>query len=1078
MALVMVLSLAPVALAEGKTVEISGDTTVEYGTNAKITLTATPTGFSETDNEYTYKWETASGNINVSGTTNSCEVTCTATNPTSDVSGSVKCTVSTGTDPNVTTTVTVKFTVAQQQNPVATTLELGDPSPNKLTAGNTTTKSTVTATVKDADNQPMSGATVTVTPKTGSSFTATGTAAVVNGTTNESGQTTITITAGNTAGTAAFDVSAGAGNTDALKDTITVTVNPAVATVSITAPNELGVGENFTATAAEPTGITYATVDWSASPSGKVEITQNRNYPYQAEVKGIAAANSVTITATFKNSSGTKVAEGSKTIKVTQADLSITTDAKNDTLTSYGASCTATATGSVTNSANYYVWSTSKASVVDVSTGHSATATLTGYSTGTATITVRAYASSSSTTVLGEAKITVEVKYDYDVNPAITVSEDSSGYNMADRDDKGDSSVIDQIESLLRNSLGSYPYVVFTGVKDTAGYLTAETRTNYYLDRMPSSASSRYNGLLSDVDFIPSKDGTATFEFTVYLDDNKDSSRSGLLTVKVEDGVSASGDITYTASLGEEVSFDPNDFDIFWTDTYSKGTLDHVVFGSVSGGTLKDASGNVRTSDKYYLNPGRNDDDLAEVYFTPSSSTSKKATTIKVPFTAYGSRTGSTGSGYDLEGTISIVYLNDSASDISYSTTNGSVTLNPQDFIDAYKEATGKTASSSTNLTIEFQNVPSIGTLTYTNGSRKTTLTSKNVKNNRYTTKSSGTYRLEQLTYTGTSGKDTIDYIAYSGGTAQFSGKVVFNGTAAIPTNLSIPMSCTSSYGVNMNSGSFTSANATAMAKCSIIRFDRPTGGGSLTYAGTSAVGVSIPFSLVGMVTYTPASGFNGTDRILFVAQDASGNTVASGQVNVTVSGNSGSGNNNTGSGTPISKMTDVPATAWYRTELSDLMNKGIISGRTPTSFAPDGTVTYGEALKMVLRAAGYPAQSEPTGNNWAINYKNLAVSNGIIEDSIDLNANITRDKMVEVAAKALKINASTASSPFTDSSNPYAIALYNTYYSGSKGIIGGNPDGTFKGGDTLNRAEMCAIVWRMNTYYAIRYSSVMPDGI
>ena len=703
-------------------------------------------------------------------------------------------------------------------------------------------------------------------------------------------------------------------------------------------------------------------------------------------------------------------------------------------------------------------WSSSNTSKATVSS----TGLVKGVDAGTVTITAKC------TPVTGGSEISAETKiYVTDVDLPVTATV-SSNYILGEVDDGNRYSVWEKIERLLTTN-EVLDYVVFDDVKSEHGDLSVTKGVKCYEEDF------------YDIEFVPETKGTAEFRFTAYVYSSKSSSKSypqsGLLSIEVKDTVGSSkGDISYTAALGESVYFDVSAFEDFYEDEYKNGYLEYVTFGSSSSnGTLYGDDGR-RASGDYYVEPGRNQKSLDGVYFEPKSSM-KKATTVNISFTAYGTTRNSSGSG-KVEGTISIVYLNDSASDISYSTTSGSVTLDPQDFIDAYKEATGKTASSSTNLTIEFQNVPSIGTLTYTNGSRKTTLTSKNVKNNRYTTKSSGTYRLEQLTYTGTSGKDTLDYIAYSGGTAQFSGKVVFNGTAAIPTNLSIPMSCTSSYGVNMNSGSFTSANATAMAKCSIIRFDRPTGGGSLTYAGTSAVGVSIPFSLVGMVTYTPASGFNGTDRILFVAQDASGNTVASGQVNVTVSGNSGSGNNNTGSGTPISKMTDVPATAWYRTELSDLMNKGIIAGRTPTSFAPDGTVTYGEALKMVLRAAGYPAQSEPTGNNWAINYKNLAVSNGIIEDSIDLNANITRDKMVEVAAKALKINASTSSSPFTDSSNPYAIALYNTYYSGSKGIIGGNPDGTFKGGDTLNRAEMCAIVWRMNTYYAIRYSSVMPDGI
>ena len=83
----------------------------------------------------------------------------------------------------------------------------------------------------------------------------------------------------------------------------------------------------------------------------------------------------------------------------------------------------------------------------------------------------------------------------------------------------------------------------------------------------------------------------------------------------------------------------------------------------------------------------------------------KRSTTVKISFTAHGTKRNDTGTG-EVSGTVTIFYLNDSASDIVYNTTAGKVTLDPKDFNEAYKQATGsKTAPS--NLTIEFQNVPS-----------------------------------------------------------------------------------------------------------------------------------------------------------------------------------------------------------------------------------------------------------------------------------------------------------------------------------------------------------------------------------
>ena len=54
------------------------------------------------------------------------------------------------------------------------------------------------------------------------------------------------------------------------------------------------------------------------------------------------------------------------------------------------------------------------------------------------------------------------------------------------------------------------------------------------------------------------------------------------------------------------MEFDVNDFEDFWEDKYSKGSLDYVTFGSVSSsrGDLVDADGDkVSSRTKYYADP-------------------------------------------------------------------------------------------------------------------------------------------------------------------------------------------------------------------------------------------------------------------------------------------------------------------------------------------------------------------------------------------------------------------------------------------------------------------------------------------
>ena len=52
--------------------------------------------------------------------------------------------------------------------------------------------------------------------------------------------------------------------------------------------------------------------------------------------------------------------------------------------------------------------------------------------------------------------------------------------------------------------------------------------------------------------------------------------------------------------------------------------------------------------------------------------------------------------------------------------------------------------------------------------------------------------------------------------------------------------------------------------------------------------------------------------------------------------------------------VSDVPSNIWYYTYVKDLYDSKVITGITATTFSPQGTVTFGQALKLILLAAGY----------------------------------------------------------------------------------------------------------------------------
>lgn len=857
-------------------------------------------------------------------------------------------------------------------------------------------------------------------------------------------------------------------NTD-MTATCTVTVNAAPSQYTVT---------NFdNKTISDQNAITLGPV----LKNGTTEVTTGFTRTFSSSNSAVAVvdpstgvvtpkANGTTqITVTYVQS-GTELAKATCTVTVANL-LKINYNSSTLKLTSMSDSITLTA--AVTDAANANIaWTATGTdrNYFNAGNGSNGTYVVSPYMTSTSPRTLTVTASST----VNNVKYTDSVNITLQISAAISLSATvSSEYTFSDVSDKGSYSVEEQLEREIDRLDGKddnwyLDYVQFDKV--TSDYGDLDVRTS---DKLNDSD-------FASVVFTPEKKGVAEFTFTAYLH-TRNSTRSypysGILTITVTDAVDSYGDISYTASLGEDVYFDVDDFEDFYTAKYNRGSLEYVTFGSsTSNGTLYDEDGKTVNNKTCHVDPSSRQNALEGVYFSPKS-TMKKSTTVKISFTAYGTERNNNGNG-DRSGTITITYLNDSASDIVYNTTAGKVTLDPKDFNEAYKQATGsKTAPS--NLTIEFQNVPSNGTLTYTGGSKDKDLTKSNVKSNRYTTKNSGSYRLAQLTYTGTRGKDTIDYIAYSGGTAQFSGKVVFNGTAAVPTDVVVTYGSTGGQAVRFSQNDFVSANS-AMSKATKVRFVAPANG-TLLMNGASASGVDIATTLLGTVTYQPKSGFNGQDKIIFAAYDASNNTVASGTVNITVIGNPTTGT--TPGGTPggvsdVSQFKDVSATAWYRDNLATLVRKGIITGKGEGKFDPLGTVTYGEALKMVLESCGYTA-ALGTGSNWAINYKNLAVSRGWISSDIDLNAAISRNATAELTAKVLGVSAVTSGSPFADEANGYAAALYYTspqIFAGSPNPNGGKP--LFKNSSPLLRQEVCAVICRVSDYHTQHTTNNMPDGI
>ena len=155
--------------------------------------------------------------------------------------------------------------------------------------------------------------------------------------------------------------------------------------------------------------------------------------------------------------------------------------------------------------------------------------------------------------------------------------------------------------------------------------------------------------------------------------------------------------------------------------------------------------------------------------------------------------------------------------------------------------------------------------------------------------------------------------------------------------------------------------------------------------------------------------------------------------------------------------FVDVPKTHWAREYIETLFDKGIINGVSDTNFDPDGTLTWGQALKLLLSASGH-GNLLPTKSHWASGYLDYAMFRQWIHPSenIDLNSEISRLRFCQLAAGVRMIVAQPPENPFTDTDDVMVLALYNA------GVIGGTTETTFSPEKNLTRAQIAKIIYQL----------------
>lgn len=161
------------------------------------------------------------------------------------------------------------------------------------------------------------------------------------------------------------------------------------------------------------------------------------------------------------------------------------------------------------------------------------------------------------------------------------------------------------------------------------------------------------------------------------------------------------------------------------------------------------------------------------------------------------------------------------------------------------------------------------------------------------------------------------------------------------------------------------------------------------------------------------------------------------------------------------SPYPDLDAGAWYYDYVCALSGQGIVSGYPDGTFDPSGSVTLGEALKLVLLAAGYEEQA-PAGGHWSSGYAALARTEGLLTagELAELDGAVSRLTVARLTAGALGLAPASGPSPFADADDASVTALYEW------GILEGSEENgrrLYKPADGIRRAELSALIWRVN---------------
>ncbi|GEM_PF-6858813 len=223
---------------------------------------------------------------------------------------------------------------------------------------------------------------------------------------------------------------------------------------------------------------------------------------------------------------------------------------------------------------------------------------------------------------------------------------------------------------------------------------------------------------------------------------------------------------------------------------------------------------------------------------------------------------------------------------------------------------------------------------------------------------------------------------------------------------------------------------------------------------------------------------FDGTVRFVTEAQD-----YWEGMIDISAGKVSDSNNGQAGTDEPVptekNSFKDVPETAWYAEAVNYVSSNNLMNGVSDTEFNPLGTATRSMVVTVLYRIEGSPETdgvssfSDVKKDSWYSKAISWAAKNKIVTGKTETvfapNDNITREQLASILYRYAEMKGKGFKGAFmfnlsyTDKDKISSYAITPVMWCTTNGIMTGKSENQFAPKDNASRAEIAAILMRMN---------------